>query len=69
VVNERIFDVESNREYTVPLIVSNRDPEFLSQVRKRTDSEQRREIEEGKRRLQFQEELLQKSFSEIEGLE
>lgn len=69
VVRERITSIEDGIEYSVPLIVSNRDPEFLFQVRKRTDSENRREIEEGKRRLQSQEDLMQKSFSEIEGLE
>lgn len=69
VVRERITNIEDGAEYSVPLIVSNRDPEFLFQVRKRTNSEQRREIEEGKRRLQSQEDLLQQSFSEIEGYE
>ena len=62
--------VESDgRMISVPLIVSNRDESFMEMVTSRKSREEKEAIEEGRRVLQGKEELMKKSFSEIEGLQ
>lgn len=62
--------VESDgRMISVPLIVSNRDESFMEMVTSRKSREEKEAIEEGRRILQGKEELMKKSFSEIEGLQ
>lgn len=52
-----------------PLIVSNRDESFMEMVASRKSREDKEAVEEGARVLQSQKELMERSLSEIEGLQ
>lgn len=66
VVTETVLDEGS--EYSAPIIISNADYGYVNRVTADRMREDREAIEEGKLRLQEQEERLKQSFSDIEGL-